>query len=111
MIINSISSILIVLCLIFTEICAIALVLNRVFGPYILEFSTYEMAFYETIFVYFFGDFKIQEKMLKQNMLLSFALIAVVFLSLFYGSVAMFNSVLYEKYRLVSTKLRMQGEK
>lgn len=57
---NSLKHLIIILILTFVVISAIALVLERVYGSYIMEFSSFSMAFYETIFVYFFGDYAIE---------------------------------------------------
>ncbi|EAR82967.2 polycystin cation channel protein (macronuclear) [Tetrahymena thermophila SB210] len=110
MIQNSLGPLIVIVILIFTLICSIALILQRVFGPYMVEFTLYGSSFCETIFTYFFGDYVIQQQMWQKNLVLSLVLVAIVFLSIFYGSVALFNSVLFEKYRLVSTKLQFNEQ-
>ncbi|KAL4465529.1 hypothetical protein ABPG72_001632 [Tetrahymena utriculariae] len=110
MIQNSLGPLIAIFILIFTLICSIALILQRVFGTYLVEFTLYGSSFCETIFVFFFGDYVIQQQMWNKNLVLSLVLVAIVFLSIFYGSVALFNSVLFEKYRLVSTKLKFNEQ-
>ncbi|KAL4427185.1 hypothetical protein ABPG74_013389 [Tetrahymena malaccensis] len=110
MIQNSLGPLIVIIILIFTLICSITLILQRVFGPYLVEFTLYGSSFCETIFTYFFGDYVIQQQMWQKNLVLSLTLVAIVFLSIFYGSIALFNSVLFEKYRLVSTKLQFNEQ-
>ena len=80
-----------------------AIFYQYIFGPYLIEFLSFNRSINSFNSLYLFGDYIIKSKVDKVHSTTGLLISLIVTVTFFFGMISLFHSMVHESYRLVES--------